>query len=149
MSDVIEQNPKLSIGERRTVTIDDVGFGGEGVARIGDFVVFVPFVLVDEEVEVEITEVKKRFARARLLRILRASPHRVTPLCPYFGDCGGCQYQHIDYATQLQLKHKQICDLFQRVGGFAAAESIVPVIPCPQPYGYRNRIMIRSQWDKF
>lgn len=148
MSDVIEQNPKLSIGERRTVTIDDVGFGGEGVARIGDFVVFVPFVLVDEEAEVEITEVKKRFARARLLRILRASPHRVTPLCPYFGDCGGCQYQHIDYATQLQLKHKQICDLFQRVGGFAAAE-IAPVIPCPQPYGYRNRIMIRSQWDKF
>ncbi len=58
----------LSVGARCTVIIEDIAFGGEGVARIEDFVVFVPFVLVGEMVEVEITEVKKRFARARLLR---------------------------------------------------------------------------------
>src|SRR4029079_5854619 len=69
-------------------------------------------------------------------------------LCQYFGDCGGCQYQHIDYAEQLQIKYKQICDLFQRIGVFDPAV-VAPVLPCPQPYGYRNRIMIRSQWDKF
>ena len=77
-----------------------------------------------------------------------ASPERVEPLCPHFGECGGCQYQHLAYPAQLRLKHKQICDLFQRIGRFDPA-LIAPVVPCPQPYGYRNRIMIRSQWDKF
>lgn len=129
------------------LTITDIAFGGEGVARIEDFVVFVPFVIVGEVVEAQITEVKKRFARARLLRVLEPSPDRVRPGCRYFGDCGGCQYQHIAYASQLRLKHKQIRDLFQRIGGFNP-EIVGPLIPCPQPYGYRNRIMIRSQWDK-
>ena len=113
----------------------------------GDFVVFVPFVLVGEVVEVEITEVKKNFARAKLLRVVQPSPERVEPACRYFGQCGGCQYQHVDYAAQLRLKHKQIADLFQRIGGFEPAR-VAPVIPCPRPYGYRNRIMIRSQWNK-
>jgi tRNA/tmRNA/rRNA uracil-C5-methylase (TrmA/RlmC/RlmD family) len=95
-----------------------------------------------------VTEVKKRFARARLLQVLQPSPQRAAPACRYFGQCGGCQYQHLDYAAQLRIKHKQICDLFQRIGGFDGAR-IEPVTACPQPYGYRNRIMIRSQWDKF
>ena len=69
------------------------------------------------------------------------------PACRYFGACGGCQYQHIAYPAQLRLKHKQIADLFERVGKIPA-DKIAPVIPCPQPYGYRNRIMIRSQWNK-
>ncbi len=148
MSLTTESPPAVAVGSRCAVTISDLAFGGEGVARIGEFVVFVPFVATGETVEVEITEVKKRFARARLVRVVQPSPERVTPPCRYFGDCGGCQYQHIDYPAQLRLKHKQICDLFQRVGGFAAAV-INPMIPCPQPYFYRNRIMIRSQWDKF
>jgi tRNA/tmRNA/rRNA uracil-C5-methylase (TrmA/RlmC/RlmD family) len=114
---------------------------------LDSFVVFVPFVLVGEVVEVEITEVKKNFARAKLLRVVQPSPERVEPACRYFGQCGGCQYQHVDYATQLRLKHKQIADLFQRIGGFEPAR-VAPVIPCPRPYGYRNRIMIRSQWNK-
>lgn len=118
------------------------------MARVGEFVVFVPFVVVGEEVEIEITEVKRNFARARLLSVLKPSPDRVTPECRYFGGCGGCQYQHIAYAAQLRIKRKQIADLFQRVGGFAEAV-IDAVVPCPQPYGYRNRIMVRSQWDKF
>jgi tRNA/tmRNA/rRNA uracil-C5-methylase (TrmA/RlmC/RlmD family) len=67
--------------------------------------------------------------------------------CPYFGKCGGCQYQHIAYAAQLRIKHKQISDLFERIGKISR-EAIAPVVPCPQPYGYRNRVMIRSQWNK-
>jgi tRNA/tmRNA/rRNA uracil-C5-methylase (TrmA/RlmC/RlmD family) len=62
--------------------------------------------------------------------------------------CGGCQYQHLAYGAQLRLRHKQITDVFQRLGRFDPA-LVAPVVPCPQPYGYRNRIMIRSQWDKF
>ena len=136
-----------TVGQRFEVSITDIAFGGEGVARVDDFVVFVPFVLVGEEVEVEIAEVKKNFARARLVRVLMASPDRVAPQCRYFADCGGCQYQHIDYAVQLRLKHKQITDLFERLGG-AVGSVVAPVVPCPQAYGYRNRIMVRSQWNK-
>jgi tRNA/tmRNA/rRNA uracil-C5-methylase (TrmA/RlmC/RlmD family) len=152
----------LNVGDKLVLTIDDVAFGGEGVGRIrlpsdtdveasttqaGDFVVFVPFVLLGEVVEVEITEIKKNFARAKLLRIEKPSPERVEPACRYFGKCGGCQYQHVEYAAQLGLKRKQIADLFERVGKFPPG-LVGAVIPCPQPYGYRNRIMIRSQWNK-
>jgi tRNA/tmRNA/rRNA uracil-C5-methylase (TrmA/RlmC/RlmD family) len=137
-----------AVGDTLTLTIGDVAFGGEGVARWQDFVVFVPFVAVREVVEAEVTEVKRKFARARLLRVIQASPERVTPLCSYFGACGGCQYQHIGYSAQLRLKNKQVGDLLQRIGGIPA-ESVAGIIPSPQIYGYRNRLMIRSQWDKF
>jgi tRNA/tmRNA/rRNA uracil-C5-methylase (TrmA/RlmC/RlmD family) len=141
-----ELGARFAVGQRYTLTISDVAFGGEGVARLDEFVIFIPFVLAGEEVEAEITEVKKSFGRARLIHVLRASPERVTPKCPYYMACGGCQYQHIRYAEQLRIKHKQISDLFQRVGRF---ETVVePVAGSPREYGYRNRIMIRSQWNK-
>jgi tRNA/tmRNA/rRNA uracil-C5-methylase (TrmA/RlmC/RlmD family) len=136
----------LKIGDKISLTIHDLAFGGEGVGRIDDFVVFVPFVIVGETVEAEVTEVKKNFARAKLLRVTTPAAERVAPECRYFGACGGCQYQHIDYAAQLRFKHKQIADLFERVGKISP-DKIAPVIPCPAPYGYRNRIMIRSQWN--
>jgi tRNA/tmRNA/rRNA uracil-C5-methylase (TrmA/RlmC/RlmD family) len=132
----------LQAGQRLTVRIDDLAFGGEGVARVDDFVVFVPLVIPGETVEAEITEVKKRFARAALARVIEPSPQ-----CRYFGECGGCQYQHIDYARQLELKRKQIADLLERIGGFPQAV-VDPVAPSPAIYGYRNRIMVRSQWNQ-
>ncbi|HTV39394.1 MAG TPA: class I SAM-dependent RNA methyltransferase [Candidatus Sulfotelmatobacter sp.] len=137
----------LRIGEKISLTIDDIAFGGEGVGRHGDFVVFVPFVLEGETADIEITEVKKNFARAKSLRVTKASPDRVEPPCVYFGKCGGCQYQHMDYPAQLRIKRKQIADLFERVGKVPGSV-VAPVIPCPSPYEYRNRIMIRSQWNK-
>ena len=79
MSDVA--SPALSPGQSVTLTITDIAFGGEGVGRVEQFVVFVPFVLVGEEVEAELVEVKKQFARAKLLRVVKASPHRVAPRC--------------------------------------------------------------------
>lgn len=142
------EQPPFAPGAKLTITIDDIAFGGDGVGRCGEFVIFVPFVARGEEVEVELTEVKPRFGRAKLLRVAQPSPERAKPPCRYFGDCGGCQYQHLSYAEQIRVKHKQISDLFQRIGGFAGAV-IDPVVPCPRPLGYRNRIMLRSQWDKF
>jgi len=136
----------LQVGDKINLAIHDLAFGGEGVGRVDDFVVFVPFVIVGEIVEAEITELKKNFARAKLRRVVTPSPERVAPECQYFGACGGCQYQHIEYAAQLRFKHKQIADLFERVGKISP-EKISPVLPCPAPYGYRNRIMIRSQWN--
>lgn len=142
-----ESTPSLRFGDRITLTVHDLAFGGEGVGRHGDLVVFVPFVCPGERVEVKIVSVQKRFARAELIRILEASPDRVEPLCAYYGECGGCQYQHLRYDEQVRWKHKQIADLFQRVGGFDPA-AVRPVLPCPQPYGYRNRILVRSQWNR-
>ncbi len=136
----------FNIGDKITLSIHDIAFGGEGVGRVDEFVVFVPFVIIGETVEAEITEVKKNFARAKLLCIVTPSPKRVTPECQYFGACGGCQYQHLDYPAQLRVKQKQIADLFERVGKILR-DVVAPVLPCPAPYGYRNRIMIRSQWN--
>jgi len=136
----------LKIGDQISLTIHDLAFGGEGVGRIDEFVVFVPFVITGETVEARIIEVKKNFARAKLLRVITPSPERVTPECRYFTQCGGCQYQHVSYTEQLRVKHKQISDLFERVGKISP-EKVAPVAPCPAPYHYRNRIMIRSQWN--
>ena len=139
--------PAVRVGDRLTVTIQDLAFGGEGVGRIGELVIFIPYTIPGEEVEVKVTEVKKSFARGVVAHLRTQSPERVEPACRYFGECGGCQYQHLDYGAQLRWKHKQVADLFQRVGGFPAAV-VQPVIPCPQPYEYRNRILVRSQWNK-
>ena len=136
----------FKIGDQINLTIHDIAFGGEGVGRIEDFVVFVPFVIVGETVTAEITEVKKNFARARLLHVVTPAAARVAPECAYYTRCGGCQYQHIAYDEQLRIKQKQIADLFERVGKIARTV-VAPVLPCPAPYGYRNRIMIRSQWN--
>jgi tRNA/tmRNA/rRNA uracil-C5-methylase (TrmA/RlmC/RlmD family) len=136
------------VGDKLTLTVSDIAFGGEGVARSNDFVFFVPWVALGEVIEAEVIEMKKQFGRARLLKVLQPAADRVQPLCRYFSQCGGCQYQHIRYEAQLLLKHKQVRDLFQRIGGLDP-NIVSEVVPCPKPYGYRNRIMIRSQWDKF
>jgi tRNA/tmRNA/rRNA uracil-C5-methylase (TrmA/RlmC/RlmD family) len=135
------------IGDRVELQIVDLAFGGEGVGKLGDLVVFVPFTLPGERIQAKITQARKNFARGVLVRILQASSERVEPACPYFGECGGCQYQHLDYPSQLRWKRKQITDLFERVGGFESPV-VRDVAPCPRPYGYRNRILVRSQWNK-
>lgn len=137
----------MQVGQKVTVRIDDIAFGGDGVGRVEALVVFVPFVAVGELVEAEITEVKRNFARARLTRVIEPSPERVEPACRHFGACGGCQYQHLAYPAQLRVKQKQVADLFERIGGFDPG-LVGPIVPCPRPYGYRNRLMVRSQWNK-
>lgn len=143
-------NPDYHPGQRIRLTIDNIAFGsGEGVGRAdGSFVVFVAFTAPGEEVEVELVEVKKNFARARLIQVLTPSADRTTPRCRYFGDCGGCQYQHLNYSAQLRMKQQQVGEILRRLGGFEGIP-VDPVVPCPTSYGYRNRIMVRSQWDKF
>ncbi len=136
------------VGDVLEVEISDIAFGGEGVARVDGLVVFVPFVITGETARVEVTERKREFARAKLVEVLKPAPERVEAPCEHFGDCGGCQYQHIDYPAQIRIKLDQVRNLFARVGGFE--RSIVgDMIPCPAPLGYRNRIMVRRQWDKF
>lgn len=136
--------PGLLPGECVTLRVDDLAFGGEGVGRVDGFVIFVPFTIPGELVEAELTEVGRKHGRGRLVRVFEASPERAAPRCPYFGDCGGCQYQHLDYAAQLRWKRSQVANLMARLGGLPP-EVVGEVVPCPAPYGYRNRIMVRSQ----
>lgn len=142
-----DSHPPLHSGSRVQLTVSDIAFGGDGVGRLDGMAIFVPYVALGETVEVELTELKKNFGRAKLVRIVQPSPARVDPVCGYFGRCGGCQYQHIAYPAQLPMKRKQIADLMQRIGGFDGT-LVREVVPCPSPYGYRNRIMVRSQWSK-
>ena len=93
----------LQPGQRLELDITTVAFGGDGIGRVDNFVIFVPFVLEGERVEVEIVEVKRRYATADLVRVITPAPHRVEPRCPYYMKCAGCQYQHVDYPHQLEL----------------------------------------------
>ena len=142
----IETITRPEVGEIVKMKIDNIAFGGEGVGRVEGFVVFVPLVIEGEVVEAKIIEVKKSFARGELVKIINASPIRINAECKYFGNCGGCQYQHIRYEDQLKIKQQQIIELFKRIGGFSE-DKVAPVIACPQTFNYRNRILVRSQWN--
>src|SRR5215469_5044902 len=92
------------------LTIEKLVYGGDGLARLPadehgrGKTVFLPLVIPEERVDATVTETRSGFARARLNHLLTTSPHRVVPACPYFGPCGGCQYQHIVYPAQLRFK---------------------------------------------
>jgi len=120
---------------------DDVAFGGKGVGRDGGKAVFVPFTIDGEKVSAQIFREKKQFAEAELLAVNEASPHRVEAQCPYFGRCGGCAYQHIDYEHQLGIKWRQVRDILKRIGKIAEPP-MRPMVPSPVAYGYRNRITV-------
>ena len=87
---------------------------------------------------------KKQFAEAELVDLKESSPHRVKPECPYFGRCGGCAYQHIDYAHQLAIKWRQVRDALQRIGKLKDVP-MRPIVPSPLPYAYRNRITVHAE----
>jgi len=121
--------------------ITDVAFGGKGVARANGKAVFVPYVVDGETVSANVTRERKKFLEAELENIVTASPHRVEPRCPYFGRCGGCVYQHIDYEHQLALKWRQVKETLRRIGGLKELP-MRPFIPSPVEYEYRNRITV-------
>jgi tRNA/tmRNA/rRNA uracil-C5-methylase (TrmA/RlmC/RlmD family) len=137
------ETPALQPGQRLELDITTIAFGGDGIGRVDNFVVFVPFVIEGERVEVEIVEVKRRYATADLVRVITPSPRRVQPRCPYYMKCAGCQYQHIEYAHQLELKRSQIRDVFQRIGKIADPP-IEPVVGSPREYHYRNKIVVHG-----
>jgi len=124
--------------------IEDVAFGGKGVARDNGKAVFVPFTIEGEKVSAQIVREKKQFAEAELLDLKETSPHRVEAPCPYFGRCGGCAYQHIDYEHQLAVKFRQVRDVLQRIGKLNDIP-MRPIIPSPLDYNYRNRITVHAQ----
>lgn len=124
-------------------------YGGDGLTRLpGDErgpgkTVFVPFSIDGEEVEAQIIEQKSGFARARLARVVQASPDRVEPGCKYFGECGGCQYQHANYARQLQIKSAILVETLRRTGKIELPGEL-QTHASPE-WNYRNRTRLKVQ----
>jgi 23S rRNA (uracil1939-C5)-methyltransferase len=133
------------------LTIEKLIYGGDGLAHLPPDergqgkAVFVPFVLPGERVEVTLSDVKPGFARARLNRLLEPAPGRVEPRCPYFGQCGGCQYQHAAYEQQLQLKSEILRETLRRIAKLEFDQEIRPH-PSP-PWNYRNRTRLRIRTE--
>src|SRR5262245_57133436 len=124
--------------------IEDVAFGGKGVARENGKAVFVPYTIEAEMVSAEIIREKKQFAEAELVEVKQSSPDRVAPQCPYFARCGGCAYQHIDYEHQLAIKWRQVRDALRRIGKLKDVP-MRPIIASPNQYAYRKRITVHAQ----
>lgn len=135
----------MKCGDTVTLTIDSVAFGGSGIGRVNNRVVFVPFTVGGDIVEAEVTEVKKRYLRGRVQKISRSSPKRTDPKCRFYYHCGGCQYQHIDYEHQLEIKQRQVVDSFERIGKIASPP-VKDIIPSPQMYGYRGKAEYHLGW---
>ena len=129
-----------------TIRIRDIAFGGDGVGvreRDGK-VVLVPFVAKGEVVEVEMIQENKRMGRASLVRVVESATERVEPVCPHFSRCGGCSYQHVDYATQVEWKRNQVEQLLRRVGKLGDVV-VSECVPAPSPLRYRNRIRVHAR----
>ncbi len=131
------------------LTIEKLVYGGDGLARLpGDErgpgkTVFVPFSIDGEQAEAEIVEEKPGFARARLQRVIKPSPDRVQAQCPYFTRCGGCQYQHVRYAHQLQAKSAILLETLKRTAKIEL-QCELKIHPSPE-WNYRNRTRLKVQ----
>ncbi len=125
------------------LTIEKLIYGGDGLTRLPadehgrGKTVFVPFVLPGELIEATVVEGRPGFARAKIDRVLTPSPERAEPGCTYFTRCGGCHYQHIDYAAQLRYKTEILRETLRRTAKFELQDDII--VHAAEPWGYRNR----------
>lgn len=132
--------------EEVELVIDNLSNMGDGVGRIDNWVVFVPYTLPGERVRARIYRNDKKCSMADLVEVLEPSPRRVQPQCPVFGFCGGCQYQHLEYAAQLEWKTAQVADLLRLQAGLEL--TVNPAIASPKTYNYRSKITPHFQKPK-
>ena len=119
--------------------IRSLAYGGDGVSRADDGrAVFVTGACPGDTVEADVVADHGRFLRAKVASVLDPSPQRVTPPCPYFGECGGCQWQHIAYDAQVSAKRQAVADALERIGHVSDYE-LCPTVVGTSPYGYRNK----------
>ncbi len=146
----------ITTGQILDLTIEKLTSSGEGLARIKtqtsaedtQQVIFVPYALPGEKVKAQITDARKKFARARLLEVYTPHPERIAPECPYYFKpgqsqtwCGGCNFQHAGFTLQLAEKLKTLNETCERIGGFKSLP-LAPVKSTGSPWRYRNKIQI-------
>jgi 23S rRNA (uracil1939-C5)-methyltransferase len=131
--------PAKQSAEPQLVEIEKPIYGGAFLARLEGKAVFVPLTLPGEQARVRITQSKPGYATAEVEEIVRAAPERIQPACPHFGVCGGCHYQHTDYATQLTIKQAILRETLERSSVNVPAE--IEVL-AGEPWHYRNRIRL-------
>ena len=127
----------ISEKERTTLQFVDIAPHGDAVARKDDELVFVAGMIPGEEAVVDVRRGRRNMLYGHVVDMLVKSPHRVEPRCPYFGRCTGCQWQHIDYGYQLELKRSAVHRQLREHGGFAAPP-LRATLPSVEPWNYRN-----------
>jgi len=127
------------IPELENVEILDAGSEGKAVARVDNYVIFVPYVVPGDIIDIRVVKRKKNYLEGKAIKIRKASPMRIEPRCEHFGTCGGCKWQNLSYEDQLNFKLKQVVDNFERIGKLEIPE-ILPIIGSAQQYFYRNKL---------
>lgn len=123
-------------------TIDKLAFGGNGVCRIDGKICFVPYSCPGDEVSLRVTTQKKSYCTAAVSGIINPSSLRTEPVCPVFGECGGCNWQHIGYQTQLEQKRNILAEALWR-GARVSGELVDSIVAAPLQYGYRSRLQFK------
>lgn len=119
--------------------IIDFGYDGEGVARSGGKVFFVPKTIVGEKVKAQIVKENAKFCHCKLIEVIHKAGERQDSPCPYFDKCGGCNFQHISYEKELEIKKSRLKKEFEKVGYFGE----IPLVSSEEVYGYRNKIRFK------
>ena len=132
-------NPRPARGDLLDLEIEDLAFGGQGVARLDRFVVFVSDVAPGDTVRARVRKARRRFAEADLDEVLTPGPDRIPVPCPYVPNCGGCRLQHVTDEAVRSAKREQIVEHLRRIGGIEGVE-VRPVEPSVSPFGYRNKM---------
>ncbi len=125
------------------ISIESMAYGADAVGHVDGKAVFVAGGVPGDVVEAEVLSDGKSFTRARVSRVLEASPDRVAPRCPYADLCGGCPWSNMAYEAQLRAKHKNVCDALERIGKFSSEEVarlVAPIEAPGEPWGYRNKV---------
>jgi 23S rRNA (uracil1939-C5)-methyltransferase len=121
------------------ITITDVAAEGKALARVNDMVVFVPWAVPGDVVNLQVTRKKHSFCEARIIDFIEKSPLRIKPKCSHFGICGGCKWQNLPYSEQLKAKQKQVFDQLSRIGKVELPE-FRPILGSVKEYEYRNKL---------
>ena len=128
---------KLREGKIYTGTVEGYSSEGLGIVRLDGAVVFVPRAVRGEEIDLKITKVMKTAAAGEIVKIRKASPERAKPECPYYGRCGGCDFQHMSYTEELWAKRQRVQDALTRLGGTGL--EVEEILGAKDPAHYRNK----------
>ncbi|MBK7931897.1 MAG: class I SAM-dependent RNA methyltransferase [Acidobacteria bacterium] len=131
------QKPNYAAGDILELKIEKIVPRGLGLAFVEGLTVFVPLSVAGDIVRAEIKHIKKRIAFASIVDIIEQSGNRIVPPCPHFGVCGGCDFQQMNYETQLRAKLDIIRDCLKRIGKIEFED--LGIIPSPNEFGYRSR----------